>query len=69
MSRRTYEIDVKQLETAEDLDQLVQDKREGTRASSNKARRRQRMYKKRLINKLLRMDYLNEEYPNNFGRH
>ena len=69
MMDRTYEVDANQIETAGDLDQLVQDKSEGTRASSNKARRRQRMYKKRLTNKLQRMDYINEEYPNNFDRH
>ena len=42
VSRRTYEADAEQIETADDLDDLVQDKREGWRAKSNKARHRQR---------------------------
>ena len=57
MTRRTYEADAEHVETADDLDDLVQDKREGWRATSRKARRRQRRYKKRLTNELLRMDY------------
>ena len=61
MTRRTYEADAEQIETADDLDDLVQDKREGWRANSSKARRRQRRYEKRLTNKLLRMDYTDEE--------
>ena len=61
MTRRTYEADANHIETADDLDDLVQDKREGWRASSSKARRRQRMYKKRSTNELLRMDHLDEE--------
>ena len=40
MIRRTYEANAEQIETADDLDELVQDKREGWRASSSKARRR-----------------------------
>ena len=62
MTRRTYEADANHIETADDLDDLVQDKREGWRASSSKARRRQRRYKKRLTNELLRMDYLDEDW-------
>ena len=61
MTRRTYEADAEHIETADDLDDLVQDKREGWRANSSKARRRQRRYKKQLTNKLLLMDYLVEE--------
>ena len=61
MTRRTYEADANQIETADDLDDLVQDKREGWRANSGKARRRQRRYKKRLTNELIRMDHLGEE--------
>ena len=57
MTRRTYEADAEHIETADDLDDLVHDKREGWRANSSKARRRQRRYKKRLTNELLRMDY------------
>ena len=62
MTHRTYEADANHIETADDLDDLVQDKREGWRASSSKARRRQRRYKKRLTNELLRMDYLDEDW-------
>ena len=62
MTRRTYEADAEHIETADDLDDFVQDKREGWRASSSKARRRQRRYKKRLTNELLRMDHLDEDW-------
>ena len=55
------EVDAEHIETSDNLDDLVQDKREGWRASSSKARRRQRRYKKRLTNELLRMDHLNED--------
>ena len=61
MTRRTYEADAEHIETADDLDDLVHDKREGWRANSSKARRRQRRYKKRLTNELLRMDYSDDE--------
>ena len=61
MTRRTYAADAEHIETADDLDDLVQDKREGWKANSSKARRSQRRYKKRLTNELLRTDYLDEE--------
>ena len=57
MARRTYEADAEYIETADDLDDLVQDKREGWRAKSSKARRRQRRYKKRVTHELIRNDY------------
>ena len=57
MARRTYEADAEYIETADDLDDLVQDKREGWRSNSSKARRRQRRYKKRLTHELIRNDY------------
>ena len=57
MARRTYEADAEYIETADDLDDLVQDKREVWRANSSKARRRQRRYKKRLTHELIRNDY------------
>ena len=62
MTRRTYEADAERIETADDLDDLVHDKREGWRANSSNAMRRQRRYKKRLTNELLRMDYLDDEW-------
>ena len=40
MSFRTYEADAEHIETADDLDDLVLDKREGWRANYSKARRR-----------------------------
>ena len=61
MTRRTYAADAEHIETADDLDDLLQDKREGWKANSSKARRSQRRYKKRLTNELLRTDYLDEE--------
>ena len=57
MARRTYEADAEYIETADDLDDLVQDKRESWRANSSKARRRQRRYKKRVTHELIRNDY------------
>lgn len=64
MTRRTYEADAEHIETADDLDGLVHDKREGWRANSSKARRRQRRYKKRLTNELLRIDYSDDDNTN-----
>ena len=61
ITRLTYEADAEHIETADDLDDLVRDKREGWRANSSKARRRQRRYKKRLTNELLRMDYSDDD--------
>ena len=54
MARRTYEGDAKHIEAADDLDELVKDKRAGWRANPAKARRRQRRYKNRLTAELLR---------------
>jgi|TARA_B100001063_G_C16484055_1_gene414074 hypothetical protein len=53
MSRRTYERDAEFIEEAADLEDLVIDKRENWRSSPSKAIRRQRRYKKKLIDKLL----------------
>ena len=38
ITRLTYEADAEHIETADDQDDLVQDKREGWRANSSKAR-------------------------------
>ena len=57
MTRRTYEADGEQIETAGDLEELVHDKRQGWRADPAKARRRQRRYKKRLTQTLAGMDH------------
>ena len=56
MVKRTYEFDAVKIENVDDLDELVAYKREAWRASSDKARRRQRRYKKRLTNRLVRLD-------------
>ena len=61
MVRRTYELDAAKIEDVDDLDDLVADKREAWRATSDKARRRQRKYKKRLTHRLVRQDYFEDE--------
>lgn len=55
MPPRTYPKDAQHVETADDLDDVVTDKREGWRATSAKARRRQRRYKKKLTTEIARM--------------
>ncbi|MEL6510285.1 MAG: hypothetical protein AAFQ32_10865 [Pseudomonadota bacterium] len=54
MARRSSPKDAARVETADDIDDLVSDKREGWRATPAKARRRQRRYKKRLTQQLVR---------------
>lgn len=61
MVRRTYESDAAKIESADDIDKLATDKREAWRANFDKARRRQRRYKKRLTNRLIRQDYYEDE--------
>ena len=56
MPRRTYEADGRRVEVADDLDDLVLDKREGWRATPAKARRRQRRYGKRLTKTIVSVD-------------
>ena len=56
MTRRTYEKDAVFIERADDLEEIVKDKRINWRSSPSKAIRRQRRYKKRLINELLKYD-------------
>ena len=58
MPRRTYERDGQAIESVDDVDELVTDKRAGWRANPAKARRRQRRYKKRLTNEILNSAYL-----------
>ena len=60
MPRRTDERDGQTIELADDVDELVTDKRAGWRANPAKARRRQRRYKKRLTNEILHSDYLGQ---------
>ena len=52
MPKRTSLHDAKRVETADDMDDVVQDKREGWRATAAKARRRQRRYSKRMTNEI-----------------
>ena len=52
--RRTYENDLKFIDSPEDLEILVIDKRSDWRASPSKAKRRQRRYKKRITHQILR---------------
>jgi hypothetical protein len=54
MPKRTSPRDSRKVEDASDLDDIVTDKRSGWRATPAKARRRQRRYKKRLIDELTR---------------
>ena len=61
MVRRTYESDAAKIESVDDIDELVTDKREAWRATSDKARRRQRRYKKRFTNRLVRQNYFEDE--------
>ena len=60
MVRRAYESDAEKIEDVDDIDDLVADKREAWRASSDNVRRRQRRYKKRLTNRLVRQDYFDD---------
>ncbi|WP_425039499.1 hypothetical protein [Primorskyibacter sp. S187A] len=55
MPKRTSLKDAKRVETADDLDDIVQDKREGWRATAAKARRRHRRYSKRLTDEIARL--------------
>ena len=55
-NKRTYQNNALQIEIADDLETLVSDKRLGWRASPSKARRRQRRYKNRMINEILKIE-------------
>lgn len=55
MPKRTSLQDAKWVVFAEDLDDVVQDKREGWRATAAKARRRQRRYTKRMTDEIARL--------------
>ncbi|MEL6643803.1 MAG: hypothetical protein AAFQ79_07705 [Pseudomonadota bacterium] len=54
MAKRTSPKDGRAVVDARDLEALVQDKREGWRASGATARRRQRRYKKLLVSQIPR---------------
>jgi hypothetical protein len=55
MTKRTSPSDAGKISIAADLEELVQDKREGWRATGAKARRRQRRYKALLTQQLLKL--------------
>jgi hypothetical protein len=55
MSKQTSPVDAGKITVAADLEELVQDKREGWRGSGAKARRRQRRYKSLLTQQLLKL--------------
>lgn len=63
MPRRTSLRDATHVEHAEDLDEVVQDKREGWRATAVKARRRQRRYTKRMTEELACLAQDDEDFP------
>ena len=55
MTKRTSPSDASRITVAEDLEEIVTDKREGWRASDAKARRRQRRYKRLLTQQLVKL--------------
>ncbi|MEL6451632.1 MAG: hypothetical protein AAFQ19_10250 [Pseudomonadota bacterium] len=55
MPKRTSPRDAARVEVADDLDEVVQDKRAGWRASAAKARRRNRRYANKLTAELTRL--------------
>lgn len=57
MPRRTSPNDADLIATADDLEDIVQDKRAHWRATDAKARRRQRRYKALLTQQLMRRDH------------
>ena len=54
MAKRTSPNDASRIFVADDLEEVVVDKRAGWRASGAKAHRRQRRYKRLLIQQLIR---------------
>ena len=52
MSKRTYENNIENIESAVDIEIEVKDKRERFRANISKANQRQRRYKKRVLQKI-----------------
>jgi hypothetical protein len=52
MPKRTSPSDAERVIVADDLQRIVQDKREGWRANGSKARQRQRRYEKLLTRQL-----------------
>ena len=61
MPKRTSIKDASLIERAEDLDEIVKDKRQHWRANNAKARRRQRRYKRVLTDALKHQTFDEEE--------
>ena len=61
MPKRTSPRDAARVETADDLEDVVSDKRAGWRANGAAARRRQRRYKKRLTDEVARRALLDPD--------
>lgn len=61
MSKRTDPRDAARVNSADDLEDIVRDKREGWRANGAKARRRQRRYKSLLTRQILRNGDFDDE--------
>jgi hypothetical protein len=55
MPKRTSLKDAKRIDNASDIEDVVADKRQGWRANAATARRRQRRYKKRLVDELVNL--------------
>ena len=65
--KRTYENDLEYIDSPEDIETLVVDKRSNWRASPSKAKRRQRRYKKRIAHQILRENIWKiDNFPNHF---
>lgn len=62
MPRRTSPRDADRVEHVNDLDDVVQDKRAGWRASAAKARRRQRRYTKHVTDELARLAHKDMDF-------
>ena len=54
MTKRSSPADAQHIDSAQDLETLVEDKRAGWRSNGTKARRRQRRYKNLLTQQLLK---------------
>ena len=55
MPKRTSLKDAKRIDNASDIEDVVSDKRQGWRANAATARRRQRRYKKRIVDELVNL--------------
>ena len=66
MTKRTSIKDAKRIDNASDIEEVVSDKRQGWRANAATARRRQRRYKKRLVDELANLTQESEsEFDSN----